>query len=130
MSIQGVGDFDPTLFEIRHIAGGERGTTGVGDIIDVFACKIAAKAVAMWLLPVPGPPISTTLSAPSMKSPRCSCRIRASFTSLEHFPIKLLDILPLQSSLHIRLGQIFRLPLLLRSIGRRAFFLLRHGSVL
>jgi len=49
---------------------------------------------------------------------------------LEHFPIKLLDILPLQSSLHIRLGQIFRLPLLLRSIGRRAFFLLRHGSVL
>jgi hypothetical protein len=36
----------------------------------------------MWVLPVPGPPISTTLSAPSMNSPRCSWRTRASLTSL------------------------------------------------
>lgn len=31
-----------------------------------------AGTVAMWLLPVPGPPINTTFSAFSMKVPRCN----------------------------------------------------------
>src|SRR5690554_3455144 len=47
-------------------------------------------AVATWVFPVPGPPISTMFSALPMNSQRCSWRTIASFTSLAHdgTPIK------------------------------------------
>jgi len=65
------------------IEQGRDGNGGLSRRPETWRTAWTPGAVAIWVLPVSGPPISNTLSAPSMNVPRWSSWAEASLISLE-----------------------------------------------